>query len=163
MSQQQDLMRLRMALDKWGADLKMSLPSTRGRQKPREKNPDTALARLITSLRDDYGLTLDTISQSLSDKLGRKIALSTLYAWTAGSTPRSIPLAAIEQALSEIMKAHERIEGGAWVEAEQVQAQIQAWEKALSRRQIAIAADEFPSVIEAWALGRHRVKRPKWN
>lgn len=152
-----------MALDKYRARVKLSEPATRGRQSSREKVANTDLARQIASLRDDYGLTLHQIRHQLGEKLRRKIPLSTLYAWSDGAVPRKIPLAQIDEAIAAVMAEHERIEGGAWVDAEEIRAQIREWGKTLSFRQIAIVADEYQTVIESWSYGRHRTKRHRWN
>lgn len=155
--------RLRFALEKWGAEVKPSLPATRGRATPRDKAPDTGIATRIGTLRDEYGLTLDMICSELSQELGQNIPLSTLYAWASGSLPRRIPIPRIEQVLDSLMERHVRYDEGAWVEREEVQATILGWLQHLSKKQLSVAADESLAVIESWSVGRHRVMRPKWN
>lgn len=159
----QEFQRLRYALEKWGAEVKQSLPATRGRVRPSENAPSTGIAHRIQALRDEYGLTLDAIRREVGAALKQEIPLSTLYAWVNGSLPRRFAVESVEEVLDEIMTRHPRYEDGVWVKPSEVQATVQEWEKHLSKRQIAVAADESLSVIESWAAGRHHVMRPKWD
>ncbi|NLC21608.1 MAG: hypothetical protein GX771_06810 [Halomonadaceae bacterium] len=148
-------------LERHGCEIKVSLPATRGRGARRK--PITPVGMRVSELRDSYGLTLQTISDLLDEKLHTTIAVASLNAWENGAVPRKVPEETLIRALDEITKEHQAVEGGAWVAAEEVKAMVDRWMEVMTPRQIAVAADEAVTTIRSWATGKHRVLRTKWN
>jgi len=148
-------------LERHGCEIKVSIPTTRGRAE--RSSTDSDLGRRINTLRDEYGMTLAKIAELLTSKLNSKISVASVNAWTGGVTPRKVPYERVQVALEEIMEEHEAIEGGAWVAADEVKATVDRWMEVMTPRQIAVAADEAVTSIRSWHTGNHRVLRTKWN
>lgn len=158
-------LKLMRQLEKYGAEVRVSLTARRGQTRPSSGStkPTTPLASKIDSLRNNYGLTLAAIADELGELLQRRVPFTTVHSWNGGVTPREIPLEEIYQAIDAIKAKHVRFDEGIWVSAEEVEETLANWLTRLSRRQIAVAADESLSVINSWVEGRHRVQRPKWR
>ena len=148
-------------LERHGCEIKVSIPTTRGRVA--RSTTDSDLARGIAKLRDDYGMTLATIAGHLTAKLGYSVSLASIHTWTGGAVPRKVSYDKVLEAIDEIMAEHVAIEGGAWVDAKEVKATVDRWMEVMTPRQIAVAADEAVTSVRSWATGNHRVLRTKWR
>ena len=92
-------------LERHGCEIKVSIPTTRGRAE--RSSTDSDLGRRINTLRDEYGMTLAKIAELLTSKLNSKISVASVNAWTGGVTPRKVPYERVQGALEEIMEEHE--------------------------------------------------------
>ncbi|MCH4813897.1 MULTISPECIES: hypothetical protein [Halomonadaceae] len=148
-------------LERHGCEIKISIPTTRGRAE--RSKTDSDLARHIATLRDDYGMTLAKIAEHLTGKLGCSISVASIHTWTGGAVPRKVGYDKVLNALNEIMSEHVAIEGGAWVDSKEIKATVERWMEVMTPRQIAVAADEAVTSVRSWATGNHRVLRTKWR
>jgi len=144
-----------------GREVRISLPSVRGRVKRSQTFSEVGSG--IRQLREDYGMTLVEIAAALSHALGTEIAFSTVALWERGGNPRKVTAERVCEALDLIRADRTAIEGGAWVEAEEVQGQMECWTEVLTTRQIAVAANEPLTTVNSWRTGFHRVLRTKWR
>ena len=84
-------------LERHGCEIKVSIPTTRGRAE--RSSTDSDLGRRINTLRDEYGMTLAKIAELLTSKLNSKISVASVNAWTGGVTPRKVPYERVQGAL----------------------------------------------------------------
>ena len=148
-------------LERHGCEIKVSIPTTRGRVV--RSTTDSDLARRIATLRDDYGMTLATIAKLLTAKLDCSISVASIHTWTGGAIPRKVAYDKVLNAIDKIMEENDAIEGGAWVDSKEVKATVDRWMEVMTPRQIAVAADEAVTSVRSWATGNHRVLRTKWR
>lgn len=154
---------LRPLKQKFGVEARVSLPASQRRSRGDPKKL-TAIGQRVQTLREDYGMTIEAIASEVNDRLGTRFVAPSVYNWQhSGSTPRKVSPEVVERTLDAIMDEREAVEGGAWVDADEVTATVNRWREHLSVRQIAVAADEHPSTVRSWSTGHHRVLRDKWN
>lgn len=110
---------------------------------------------MIDSLRNFQGKTLKEISLEVSEKIGKRVPLGTIYSWTRGSTPNNA--GEIEAILAEMIANSGKLP--VWYEPGEVRARMMALRKEITLEQMAEISGVSINTLSNWIRGFYKVSR----